>query len=122
MGKKAVDIKDIKKEINYAKLELGLLERMDCSDEENQNYLQLLKNGCPLPEGIFQYEAPNGDKIDEFYRLYDSRPTQAELYEYLTLKQCQEICTIRKCLVTLTALAVIASAIGLWILFCLAQS
>ncbi len=112
---------DIQKEIRYTKLELGLLERTDCTDEENQDYLQMIRNGQPLPEGIFQHETPGGEKIDEFYRLYDSKPTESELQEYLALKQYQELSTIRRCMVTLTVIAVIASALGLWILYCLAR-
>ena len=112
---------DIQKEIRYTKLELGLLERTDCTDEENQAYLQILQNGHPLPEGIFQHETPDGDKLEEFYRLHDSKPTEAELQEYLALKQYQELSTIKRCVVTLTVIAVIASALGLWILYCLAR-
>ena len=112
---------DIQKEIRYTKLEIGLSERTDCTDEENQAYLQMLQNGQPLPENIFQHETPGGDKLDEFYRLHDSKPSEAELQEYLALKQYQEIRTIRKCLVTLTVIAVAAAAIGAWILFCLSH-
>ena len=112
---------DIQKEIRYTKLDLGLLQRTDCTDEENETYLQMLCDGQPLPEGIYRYENPDGDELDEFYRLHDPNPTEKELRDYLALKQYQELRTIRKCLVTLTVIAVVAAVIGAWILFCLSH-
>ena len=109
---------DMPKELRYAMIDADLLHRDDCSDEENESYLEMLQNGQPLPDGIYRYESPDGDELDEFYRLQGPVLTQEELGAYLALKQYQEIRTIRKCMVLLSVLAVIASVIGLWILYC----
>ena len=109
---------DMPKELRYAMIDAGLLQRDDCSDEENESYMEMLQNGQPLPDGIYRYESPDGEELDEFYRLQGSVLTQEQLEAYLALKQYQEIRTIRRCVVLLFVLAVIASVIGLWILYC----
>ena len=112
---------DMQKEIRYAKIDTDLLQMIDCTDEENETYLNMLQNGEPLPEGIYRHETPDGDELDEFYRIQGPQPVEGELQEYLALRQYKELRTIRKCLVVLTVLAVFASTIGLWILFCLSR-
>ena len=112
-------IKNINREIHYAQLNLSLLERRDCTDEENEAFLQMLRDGHPLPPDIYRYEKSNGNELDEFYRINDPRPTEEELRTYLSLKRYEELRAIRRCLVILIVLGALGLTVGLWILSCL---
>ncbi len=114
----AKGILDIREEVRLAKLDVGLLQRMDCTEEENKIYLKMIQQGQTLPEGVYRYETTDGTELDEFYVMYDPQLTEKEQQEYLSLMQYKEIKTIRKCAVALTVFAAIALALGLWIIYC----
>ena len=105
MSKSPFDIRD---EIRYAKLGIGLLQEMPCTKEDNKKYRDMVKRGEALPEGIFQYETSDGFVLDEFYSIYDPQLTDKAQQEYIALMQYKEIKTIRRCVVFFTVLTVIS--------------
>ena len=111
---------DIRKEIHYAKLHAKLLQKIDCSKEENKQYMQLINEGGALPEGVYRDVDLDGIELETFYTVYDPQLTEKEQQEYIALMQYEELKTIRKCVVFFTVLASIAAAIGLWIIICAA--
>ncbi len=114
MAKKSINLRD---ELHSYKFAFDLLQRIPCSKEENKEYKAILKNGGSLPEGVFPYvyeggEEPNG----EFYTIYETDLTQAELDEYIAYKQLYMIRTIKNCVVFFTVLAVISLIIAFFMI------
>ena len=100
---------DMRKELENMQFDIGLLQKIDCSKEDNKKYKKMLKNGESLPEGVFQYMTEDtGYPLDTFYTVYKPDLTDAEKQEYILHKQYLDIRTIRRCIVFFTALTVIS--------------
>ena len=104
MAKEKVDIRE---KLTEYKLEFGMLEKKPCTKQENEVYLNLLKNGGVLPAGVSRYENADGQKTDEFYTIDASDLTETEIQEYLTYQKLKYIKTIKNCAVFFTALTIV---------------
>lgn len=104
---------DIKKKLTEYKLEFGVLEKKPCTEQENEAYLNLLKNGGALPDGVFRYENADGEKTDVYYTIGDSDLTEAEIQEYLKYQKLKYIKTIKNCAVFFTALTIVGMVCAL---------
>ena len=104
MAKEKVDVRE---KLTEYKLEFGMLEKKPCTKPENEAYLNLLKNGGVLPDGVFRYENADGEKTDEFYTTCASDLTETEIQEYLTYQKLKYIKTIKNCAVFFTALTIV---------------
>ena len=110
MAKYITNIKKILKDFYFEEL---LLQKINCSREDNKKYKKMLKNGEPLPNGVFEYK----DGIDEtdgmgtFYTIYKPDLTQEEKLEYILFKQMSMIRTIKSCVVFFTIVTVISMII-----------
>lgn len=102
---------DLKQELRSLYFDALLLQKIDCSREDNKKYNQLLKNNEPLPNGIYEYKMETGEGAGIFYTVYQPELTQDEKLEYITFKQLKMISTIKKCVVFFTASTVISIAI-----------
>ena len=99
---------DLRQELRSHKFEFDLLQKIPCSKQENKEYQNILKNGGVLPEGVFAYVYDSGEtSTTEFYTVYETDLTEAEIQEYLTYKQLSLIRTIKNCVVFFTALTII---------------
>ncbi len=105
----AKDSINLREKLREHKFEFGLLARTPCTKQENKEYLQILKDGGNLPEGVRAYSY----EPDEFYRIQEADLSEAEIQEYLTYKQLSLIRTIKNCVVFFTVLAVIG-LVGAW--------
>lgn len=101
-------LKDLRHEFHIA-------ERRPCSEEETQKYTQFIKEGQSLPENITASKeyGMGGEVIYHFYISDQSDLSHEELYEYIMLKQLQNIRTIKNCVVFFTALSIISLLISL---------
>ena len=108
MAKNKVDLKEELRSLYFDAL---LLQKIDCSREDNKKYNQLLKNNEPLPNGVYEYKMETGERTGTFYTVYQPELTQEEKLEYITLKQLKMISTIKNCVVFFTALTVISMVI-----------
>ena len=100
---------DLIQELNTLQYELHLLQKIDCSKEDNKKFKELLKSGQSLPDGIYSYKSESGEELDVFYTIH--KPTELnseERMEYILLKQFQQIKTIKNCVVFFTVLTVIS--------------
>ncbi len=86
---------NLRAELNTYKYDFDLLQKIPCSAQENKEYQNILKNGGSLPSGVYQYEYTNGAPTNEFYTIYETDLTEAEIQEYLTYKQLSLIRTIK---------------------------
>jgi len=78
---------NIKEELRKMKADIGLVEKVACTDAENTQFAMAVKSG-KLPEGIYQYKMSNtGKLVDQFYRLSEPELSDADLAEYLQYKQ-----------------------------------
>ena len=103
----AKEIINLRNELRSHKFQFDLLQKIPCSAQENKKYQDILKAGGTLPEGIFAYVSANGEEFTtQFYTIYETDLTEAEIQEYLTYKQLSLIRTIKNCVVFFTALTV----------------
>ena len=103
---------DIKQKLRSYKFEFDLLQKIPCSQEENKAYLDLLKAGQPLPEGVFRYEYQSGIESDEFYTVYEPELTADEIAEYLTYRKLHMLRTIKNCVVFFVVLTIVSMVLG----------
>jgi hypothetical protein len=99
---------DLRRNLRNLKFDFKLLQRQDCSDEENIRYLNLLDETGKLPEGVYQQAAEKATDSREFYTIREDDLTEKEKAEYFLLLQCKYIRTIRNALIFLVILAAFA--------------
>ena len=97
---------DIRKELHSYKLDYDLIKKKPCTEEENQTYSKMLKEGKELPKGVFLYS--DDTECGEFYTVYEPDLTQEEINEYLTFKKLELLKTIKNCAVFFTVLTIIS--------------
>ncbi len=88
----------------------GLVERVECTVNEDKEYRRLTEDGQPLPEGVHEHIADNGEPMRRFYRLKILELTDSERDEYIRLRQLDLLRQIRNCAIAI-AVAVVLSAI-----------
>ena len=105
MATKKINLRD---ELRSYKFEFGLLQKISCSKQENQEYQKYLKENSVLPEGVYAYVYDNGETSPtQFYTVYETDLTESEITEYLTYKKLSLIRTIKNCIMFFTVLTII---------------
>lgn len=107
MAKEKINLRN---ELREYKFDFDLLQKIPCSKEENQSYAKLIKDGQPLPNGVYRYKDGDGKETDSFYTVYESDLTPEETAQFLTLKKLRMLKTIKNCVVFFTVLTVISIA------------
>lgn len=109
MAKRKIDLKEELRDIYF---DVNLLQKIDCSKEDNKKYKQMLQNGENLPQGVFEYkyELDNAGTGD-FYTIHKPELTPEERLEYITFKQLKMLNTIKNCVVFFSTLTVISMVI-----------
>lgn len=97
------------------KYESGLCREIDCTDEENKMFLEMLKQKEELPVDILRREESGGIKLDKFYRIVPLEITSEEIQEYCALRNTINIKTIKNCVVFFTAFMVISLVVMLFL-------
>ena len=114
MAKEKINLRD---ELRAHKFEFNLLQRIPCSKQDNKEYAKILKEGGTLPEGVYAYVYDDGEiSTNEFYTIYETDLTEAEIQEYLTYKQLSLIRTIKNCVVFFTVLTIIGMVVSFLIM------
>ena len=114
MAREKINLRD---ELMAHKFEFNLLQRIPCSKQDNKEYAKLLKQGRTLPEGVYAYVYDDGEiSTNEFYTIYETDLTEAEIQEYLTYKQLSLIRTIKNCVVFFTVLTIIGMVVSFLIM------
>ncbi|MGM9669118.1 MAG: hypothetical protein ACI3VZ_05120 [Faecousia sp.] len=105
MAKEKINLRN---ELRSYKLEYDLLEKIPCSEQENTEYENRIKNGGVLPEGVFAYVYDYGEtSTTDFYTVKGTDLTESEIAEYLTFKKLSMIRTIKNCVLFFTVLTII---------------
>lgn len=89
----------------------GLSEKIPCSKEDNEKYAQMVKDGTPLPTGVYAYNYENLE--DVYYTIQTSSLATDELFEMLTYKILGYLRTIKNCAVYFVVLSVISLCVYL---------
>ena len=113
---------ELKAEIEKLKHVVLDLPDGDCTDEENERYAKLIKQGKPLPDGIKQYRLTSNDKqVNKFYEEYNTQFPDEDIAEYLRYKQIallmenvKLLSSVKKYLYFFYALAIAGLIIGLF--------
>ena len=111
MAKSRSDVKEI---IRDLKEELLLVQKIDCTKEEDEIYREMLKRGESLPDGVYKYEDSLGNDDLGFYTLYIPEMSSEETKEYILLKQYMELRTVKRCMIFFTVLTVISIVLSLF--------
>ena len=101
-------------ELLQLKYDSGLCREVDCSEEENRAFAELLKQKKDLPADVLRREDEN--HRNEFYRVVPLEISHEELKEYCILKQTKHLHTIKNCVLFFTVLAVLSLLSTLWLL------
>ena len=96
------------KELNELKESLGIREQTPCTLKENEAYVELLKNGQPLPEGVEQNDPNVEPEYASFHVPQETPLSKEELAEYVSYKQLKTLTTIKNCVVFFTVLTVLS--------------
>lgn len=113
MAKEKIDLRN---ELRLYKFDFDLLQKIPCSKKDNKKYEKLLKDGGVLPEGVFAYGYETGDaSTTEFYTVYESDLTEAEIVEYLTYKKLSMLRTIQNCILVLTVSSIIYMVVSIFV-------
>ena len=108
------EIVDLKKQLRELRFDMQFLQNIDCSENENKAYSELIKSGGSLPEGVLQRKTESGVYYDEFYTVYDAGLSNEEEQEYIQYQTFLHIKTIKNCIVfftSLTAISLIATVV-----------
>jgi len=90
------------------KYESGLCQEIDCTDEENQIFLEMIKRKEELPIDVAQRIETNGAKLNKFYRVLPLKISAEEIQEFCALKNMKNIKIIKNCVLFFTAITVIS--------------
>ena len=101
MAKKTTDYKS---ELLKLRIEAGIVQKHDCSVEENKEYSERISKGEPLPENVYRYE----EATEYFYRIYEPELTDEERREYIQLLKLRKLNTIRNCTIFFTVLVILS--------------
>lgn len=100
---------DPKSELRQMQFDMGFMQATHCSQDDQNKYRTMLKNGETLPEGVFQYkDASTGELVNSFYTVYDPQLSDAEKQEYIQYKKLSYLKTIKNCMVFFTVLTAIS--------------
>ena len=98
---------DLRRELRAYKFDLGLLQRIPCTKEENKVFCRILKEGGQLPDGVYRYTSEGNEAPTEFYTIYEPDLTEEEKAEYLTYCRLSMLKTIKNCVLFFTVLTII---------------
>lgn len=88
-------MKDLRSRLQQLKFDHAFLQRVDCSPEESERYLQMMQDGITLPEHVFQKKDEKGRPTASFYQICEADLTQQEQMEYLALLKSARLRTIK---------------------------
>ena len=109
------------KELEQLKHKLGILQEVDCTDSENEEYRKLLSQGASLPDGVLRRNPDSSNEFARFYTVKETELSKDSLSAYLQYKQLCTLITIKKCVVFFTVLTIISlvcSAIAALAILC----
>lgn len=103
-------MKNMREELQRLRREQDLVQEVPCTEEETERLRALLRSGRPLPENVCQQEGTKGETA-LFYRLCTADLTEEEVREYLLLRQCSDLETIKNCALFAAALGILGVAL-----------
>jgi len=98
-------LKDLKQELQENMLELDIVQKQPCLEEEIKNIEEMKKNNTKLPEGIIEEKGMDGTF---YYRLVKTDLTDEELKNLIAFRQLSYLKSIRNSL----CFSVIVTIIG----------
>ena len=93
------------KELQSFRQEYGVAQGLFCPQKDNEKYAQMVQDGIPLPEGIYEYK--DGSITKKFYTVCAPELSPEEISELLTYKKLGYLRTIKNCVVYFVTLSII---------------
>ena len=84
----------MRKALQQLGYENGLTEKTPCTNQENKAFAKMLREGQPLPEGVYEYDGAliAGQSTNAFYRIHEAALSDAERAELLYQSQIRFFC------------------------------
>ena len=102
----------IRDELRKYRTNIGFIQKVDCTSDENSSLKKMIKDGTPLPADIEQYVGSSNEPTGYFYRLFETDLNDKELSEYVAFKQLDMLKTIMNCAVFFAIIAGISLFAG----------
>ena len=93
------------KELRDYRREYQVAQGLFCSEKDNEKFAQMVQDGIPLPDGIYEYKGGSAEK--RFYTVCAPDLSADEIAELLTYKKLSYLRTIKNCLVYFVTLTII---------------
>ena len=102
-------------ELQNFRREYGVAQGLFCPQKDNEKYAQMVQDGIPLPDGIYEYK--DGSITKKFYTVCAPELSPEEISELLTYKKLGYLHTIKNCAVYFVTLSIIGFCAYLVIIF-----
>ncbi len=103
-----------RKKLNALYAELGIIDRIPCSDEETKQFYQLIEENKPLPKDVYRWEV---DGKYAFYRYTSPNLSQEEIKLLILGKQERDLDSIRGSLSFFVFLGVLGLIMAIVVFF-----
>ncbi len=103
--KKSKERVNTQEELQNFRREYGVAQGLFCPEKDNAKYAQMVIDGIPLPDGIYEYK--DGSLEKKFYTVCAPDLSADEIAELLTYKKLGYLRTIKNCLVYFVTLTII---------------
>lgn len=104
-------MKDLHTEMNDLYLELGIVQKEFCTQDENLSFKKISKDGEALPEDVHEVDIVFGT----YCRYVKTDMSVEEIQELLLLRQTSYLKSIKRGVTFFVALAVVGLLLGLYI-------
>lgn len=91
----AKEMIDVRKKIDEYKFRSDLKQKVPCSEKDNKLFLEMIKRGEALPEGVYRFMYETGEETNEFYTIHDPDLSWHETMEYIAFKQLETLQKIK---------------------------
>lgn len=98
------------------KYDAELCQEVECTEEENQQYLEMLNQKKELPYNIKRCEDSLGIKTGKFVKVLPLELSVEQIREYCTLQQTKDIHTIKNCAVFFVVFTCVSLVLSLLLL------
>ena len=92
----AREMVDLRKKLDEYRFGCDLKQEIPCAKENNKAFMEMLKRGEPLPDGVYRYKYATGEEMDEFYTVQESDLSRHEVMEYIAFKQLEMLQKIKR--------------------------
>ena len=92
----AKEIINLRNKLDQFRFCCDLKQKVPCAEADNKAFIEMLKRGEQLPDGVYRYRYETGEEADEFYTVHESDLSRHEVMEYIAFKQLEMLQKIKR--------------------------